>query len=77
MQIFEDIAASEVHAEASVESAPAEIPPLYGSCLSIRTEKCIHLQQLTNVLPKDYHPFYDSLKHSCISEKRPQLLDSL
>jgi len=36
--------------KASVESDPAETPPLYASCLSIRTEKFIHLQQLKNAL---------------------------
>lgn len=41
------------------------LAPLHSTSLPIKTEKFIHLQQLKHVLHKDYHPFYDNLKHIC------------
>lgn len=37
---------------------------LYQSFLPIDTTKCIHLQELKPLIPKDHHPFYDSLEHN-------------
>lgn len=36
---------------------------LHGADLSIKKSKFDHLQALKSVLPRDYHAFYDSLRH--------------
>ena len=46
-------------------SDTAVVKPLYCGSLSIKTDKFVHLQQLKKVIKKDYHLFYDSLKHNC------------
>uniref|UniRef100_A0A6P7GZV6 Uncharacterized protein LOC114348544 n=1 Tax=Diabrotica virgifera virgifera TaxID=50390 RepID=A0A6P7GZV6_DIAVI len=41
--------------------------PLYLSPRPIEDSKFLHLQQLKSVIESDYHPFYDNLKHTCVS----------
>lgn len=40
-----------------------ELPRLYSAPLKIKKEKFDHLMSLKNILPKDYHHFYDQLPH--------------
>lgn len=39
------------------------IPQLYNAPPKIKTEKFQHLQDLKHVIPKDFHSFYDKLRH--------------
>lgn len=40
-----------------------QVESLYDAKLAIKGSKYAHLQELKKVIPKDYHPFYDSLPH--------------
>ncbi|KAJ8319699.1 hypothetical protein KUTeg_002742 [Tegillarca granosa] len=40
---------------------PEVIPPLYKNPLPLQRTKYQHLQQMKNVIPSDYHGFYDNL----------------
>ncbi|XP_067283020.1 uncharacterized protein [Pseudorasbora parva] len=39
------------------------VTPLYTECLKIKEMKYRHLQDLKEVIPKDFHSFYDNLRH--------------
>lgn len=43
-------------------SSPA-VTPLYTESLKIKEMKYRHLQDLKEFMPKDFHSFYDNLKH--------------
>ena len=45
-------------------SADDKIDRLYSSQVPIKKAKFQHLQELKSVIPRDYHPFYDSLPHN-------------
>ena len=51
--------------QSDATNATSEPMPLYKSSIPIKTEKFIHLQELKAVLHRDYHSFYDRLKHVC------------
>jgi hypothetical protein len=38
-------------------------PPLHNDELKITKTKWMHLQELKNVIPKEYHNYYDALKY--------------
>lgn len=38
---------------------------LQNGCVTIKTTKFIHLQELKKVIPSDHHHFYNSLVHEC------------
>jgi len=44
-------------------SASLAVTPLYTESLKIREMKYRHLQDLKEVIPKDFHSFYDNLRH--------------
>ncbi|KAK7130348.1 hypothetical protein R3I93_019849 [Phoxinus phoxinus] len=44
-------------------SASPAVTPLYTESLKIREIKYRHLQDLKEVIPKDFHSFYDNLRH--------------
>ncbi|KAL7865196.1 hypothetical protein SRHO_G00104430 [Serrasalmus rhombeus] len=39
------------------------ISRLHSTCLTVKEQKYRHLQQLKELIPKDFHSFHDSLKH--------------
>lgn len=45
------------------EANPDNPGPLYEESLVIKQSKFDHLMALKHVIPADYHPFYDKLKH--------------
>lgn len=47
-----------------------ELNQLYNAPLPISSSKYNDLQSLKQVIEKDHHPFYDSLKHSDITKKK-------
>lgn len=47
-----------------------ELSQLYNAQLPISSSKYYDLQSLKQVIEKDHHPFYDSLKHSDITKKK-------
>ena len=54
-----------------VSEMSKKIKPLHPIPLKIKKEKFVHLQQLKSVMPKDYHPFFNSLPHICDDENNP------
>lgn len=40
-----------------------QLPSLYSEAITIKKEKFDHLMSLKNALEKDYHDFYNKLKH--------------
>lgn len=45
--------------------------PLYDAPLPIDATKYQHLQEMKHLMPRDYHPFYDNLEHSCNEQTCP------
>lgn len=46
----------------TTSTSPA-VTPLYTESLKIKEMKYRHLQDLKEIIPKDFHSFYDNLKH--------------
>ncbi|XP_051746313.1 uncharacterized protein LOC127510601 isoform X1 [Ctenopharyngodon idella] len=44
-------------------SSSPSVTPLYTESLKIKEMKYRHLQDLKEIIPKDFHSFYDNLKH--------------
>ena len=43
--------------------ADKPVPHAYSKPIPLKSSKYTHLQQIKDVIPKDYHSFYDSLPH--------------
>jgi hypothetical protein len=55
----------------SLRNIGAPVGKLYEGPIPIKVEKFNHLQQLKVVIARDYHSFYDKLKHHCNDTSDP------